>query len=274
MKQINSLSKTLMNDYNSKGSAFLPYVVLGYPSWEVSFDLVCSLFDLGASSIELGMPFTDPVADGIILQTIFKKTLQLNLFSIEKMFLFLEKVSTIYPEKEFILMGYLNIFYKNGWFQDHFKYLHKYNVFNVLIPDLPLEEELYLTKKYVFSHTKQSTNFIHFLTPNTSQARFTYLLEHSAGFLYLLSYRGVTGEQNSSFQLPYYSKQMQKACHEQQIPTLVGFGVSTKKHVEEIKQTANGFIIGSFIYKIVQKYLNTPGQITKHVSKSLQNILK
>ena len=249
-KQEKELTWYLKNQLTKKKSLFIPYLALNDPDWDISYEIVKSFFDLGADTIELGLPFTDPVADGPVLQKSFIRIFE-HKFHLNEFLSFIGKVHKNYPEKPLVVMGYANLFYHHG-FSKTFQKMEKAGVKGLVIPDLPFEE-----KQNFPEIKKTSLALIDFITPTTKYQTIEKIAKQAEGFLYLVSTKGVTGKSKIDPKIESLAKSLRKFTD---VPVLVGFGIRTKEHLNKISKFADGFIIGSLIHEIIEKNLMTPGE--------------
>ncbi len=244
---------------------FIPYLALNDPDWDMSLEIISSFFKLGADSVEIGLPFTDPVADGTTLQRAFERIINSG-FKMSEFFLFLKKINQKFPQKPLIIMGYSNIFLQWG-IPDIFYKLEKRNVRGIIISDLPFDE------KKIFSFQQSKIPLINFITPTTTDERLHKICSASEGFLYLVSRKGVTGKSHHDFKslVPLCNKIRSKTNK----PILVGFGIREKKQAEKVIQMADGFIIGSLIHEIIEKNIKGKNrdQIPRKIFTRLKEIL-
>ncbi|MES0488353.1 MAG: tryptophan synthase subunit alpha [Leptospirales bacterium] len=264
-----SLSEYLNERKEKKGYVFVPYLTVADPDWEVSLNLVDALIESGADTIELGLPFTDPVADGPILQKVFKRVIEQG-FTLEKFFNFLGKIKQKHPDFPLMVMGYANIFHRHG-FSKILNKLHKLNVRGVVIPDVPIEEKLRLVKNENLSAILDKVAWIDFVTPTTTGDRLEAVGKQARGFIYFVSTKGVTGQ--SDFHIAPWKKLIRLTKQKSHTPVLIGFGIRKKEHVKEAIGVADGFIIGSRIHEIIEQNLKNPSRIIKDIKSEIKNLL-
>jgi len=252
-----------------KGYLFMPYLAIGDPDWETSIHIVDELIEAGADSIELGLPFTDPVADGPVLQRAFHRVLS-RPFSMQKYFSFIETIHKKHPEFPFMVMGYANIFYKYG-FAKIFNKLASYNVRAVIIPDIPIEEKVRFIKDKDIKESLNRVAWVDFITPTTTEDRVNLICKNASGFLYFVSTKGVTGQ--SEFNLKPWNKLLQATRKKSPVPVIIGFGIRNKQHVEESCKMADGFIIGSRIHEIIEENMHSQKKICQSIRKEIKSLL-
>ncbi|WP_404403327.1 tryptophan synthase subunit alpha [Jeotgalibacillus malaysiensis] len=235
-----------VNDQGAK--AFVPYIMAGDPSIEELKDQLLFLQESGATVIELGIPFSDPAADGPVIQEAGKRALK-NGASLSKILgaLSAMKETLTVP---IVLMTYINPLYKyglSGVFQD----IEKAGVSGLIIPDLPYEQNA-LIQPFI---SKTDLALIQLVTLTSPEERIKRLAEASEGFLYAVSVTGITGERaNISDKLENFISRLKNYSS---VPVLAGFGISTPEQVKEVSSYGDGVIVGSKIVDLQYKKLQS-----------------
>lgn len=213
------------------------YITAGFPDNSFTVDLALSLKEAGVDSLELGIPFSDPVADGPIIEQANLKALQ-NGFKVEQLFDISKQIGR---EIDTLWMGYFNPFYHRGMdlFSDKAK---EYGVSGFIIPDLPHEEAL----AYTSMMREKDLSLISFVAPTDSHERIKQVVEKSSKFIYLVAYAGITGS-GASEDLSKTIISIRKATA---TPVYVGFGVDEKTAKDKAKGV-DGVIVGSAFVKIL-----------------------
>ncbi len=236
MNRIEEKFKTL-KEKNKK--AFIAYICAGDPSLEQSEKLVYALEEAGSDIIELGIPFSDPLADGPVIQAASIRSLN-GGFKIRKFFDLVKKIRQNSNVALAAMVYYSTIF---GFGKEEFvKLCEESGIDGLIIPDLPYEE--YDEIEEVISKTNLC---LIPLIAITSRQRIPMLVKKAKGFIYCVSSLGVTGERKS------FDKKVDEFIAEVKkntdIPACVGFGISKKEDVERFNKTADGVIVGSAIVK-------------------------
>lgn len=213
------------------------YITTGFPSLSFTIDASLALAEAGVDTLELGMPFSDPVADGPIIEKANLKALE-NGFKLTHLF---EASAQITPHIDTLWMGYFNPFYHRGM-ENFVKEAQKAGVNGFIIPDLPFEE----SKAYKKIITQADLTLIDFVAPTDSPARIQEIVADAQKFIYLVAYAGITGAG--------VSEDLQPIIHTikeyTQTPVYVGFGVDT--HTAKAKaQGVEGVIVGSTFVKVL-----------------------
>ncbi len=234
-----------LNKLNKK--AFVAYLTAGYPTLKMTEKLVLLIEKNGADIIELGMPFSDPIADGPTIQYSSSEALKQGM-TMNKFFNLIQKLrkKTQIP---LVMMGYYNPIFQYG-IKKFAKKAAKIGLDGVIIPDLPPEESKSLT--LVLKEAGISQIFL--ISPVTDLDRIKMISRVSSGFIYYVCVTGVTGARNN---IPAgYAQQVRKIKEVTKTPVYVGFGISTPSQVKSITRCADGVIIGSALIKIIQQSKN------------------
>jgi tryptophan synthase alpha chain len=213
------------------------YLTTGFPSLDFTVDAALALAEAGVDTLELGMPFSDPVADGPVIERANLRALQ-NGFKLDHLF---DVSAKITPHIDTLWMGYFNPFYHKG--VDHFIAKAKETGINgFIIPDLPLEE----AKPYKPIIEEAGLNLIDFIAPTDSRARIEEIVTHAKKFIYLVAYAGITGAGKSE-DLDEIIATIREFS---QTPVYVGFGVDQNTAQEKAKGV-DGVIVGSAFVKVL-----------------------
>ncbi len=226
------------------------YITTGFPSVEFTIDAALALAEAGVDTLELGMPFSDPVADGPVIEAANLKALQ-NGFKLEQLF---EASAKIAPHIDTLWMGYFNPFYHKG--MDHFIAKAKETGVNgFIIPDLPFEE----AQPYKPAIKEAGLNLIDFIAPTDSKTRIEQIVSDAQKFIYLVAYAGITGAGKSE-DLQEIVAHIKGATD---TPVFVGFGVDQHTAKEKAKGV-DGVIVGSaFVKVLLDESLNNTQKITQ-----------
>jgi tryptophan synthase alpha chain len=228
-------------------SVFVPFFTLGDPSYEASVEYGKAILDNGADILELGIPFSDPVADGPVIQRAVARALK-NSFSFDKIFETTKKIHEHKPEKPLVFLTYFNPVYHCG-IQSFLDQAKASGVAGLVIPDLPFDTKESETLFHELSC--RDMDLIHLITPATIKKRITALKKTSSGFIYYVTSFGVTGERREfSVDLEERISTLKKAL---ELPICAGFGISTPEQASQIAHYADGIIIGSAIQRIIEE---------------------
>lgn len=244
MSKIEKLFKELKA---KKEGALIGYVTGGDPDPKITPIIADALIDGGVDILELGIPFSDPIADGPTIQAASLRALKAGTTPIKV----LEIAREIREKHEtpIVILTYYNPIFRMG-LKNFFSLFREYKIDGVVVPDLPVEE----AGNYHTVAKNYGVDTIFLATPSTSEHRLLKIIEYSSGFLYLVSQFGVTGTretlQDSTIKL--IKKILPMTTN--QIPLAVGFGISKPEHVKLIFQSGSeGVIIGSAFVKIIKE---------------------
>jgi tryptophan synthase alpha chain len=242
-QHFNRITQTLNSLKEQKKKALVLFLTAGFPKLESTVPLVLELAQAGADIIELGMPFSDPLADGPVIQASSQQAIK-NGITLDKI---LNQVKEIrkHTDIPLVLMGYLTPILHYGE-EKFFANAAKAGVDGIILPEVPLEESdrfLSLTRKHHLAD-------ILLVSPATSDKRIREIDKISSGFLYCVSTTGVTGK-SSLGDIESYVKRVKRNAKKNSV--LVGFGIKTPADAQCISQNADGVIVGSaLIQKITQ----------------------
>ncbi|PIW31973.1 MAG: tryptophan synthase subunit alpha [Nitrosopumilales archaeon CG15_BIG_FIL_POST_REV_8_21_14_020_37_12] len=228
--------------------ALIAYVMVGFPNKNATISVVRGLIKGGADIIELGFPFSDPLADGPVIQNA-------STVSLEKGAKISEFFSTVKKIREetnipLVLMTYTNILYHRGY-SKFIKDAKKAGIDGFILPDMSIEE----SKEYIQS-AKGNADTIFLVSPNTDKIRISKIVKATSGFLYLVAVYGTTGIKTGVQNYTLKAIKNVKKQTRGKIPLGVGFGVSTAEDVKKyINAGADAVIVGSAFLKIIE---NTP----------------
>ena len=229
-----------MNTQNKKLNI---YFTAGIPSLQDTGKIATLIQNSGAHMMEVGIPYSDPVADGLVIQDAHSLALK-NGMSIEKLFEQLAEIKeTVTIPK--ILMGYFNPVLQFG-FENFCQKCAEVGVSGLIIPDLPPIE---FENKYGEILKKYNLNFTFLVTPETSEKRIKYLDSLSSGFLYAVSSSSTTGNDNTVLKNEDYLNRLSSLNLKN--PIFIGFGIKNKSDFENVTEKAQGGIIGTAFVKIL-----------------------
>ena len=237
------------------------YFTAGFPALDSTIEIMKSLQDNGVDLIELGMPYSDPLADGPVIQESSIVALN-NGMTVKKLFQQLESM-----RKEVhvpvVLMGYMNTVLQYG-FEDFCIEAKRCGIDGLILPDLPVYE---FENKYQAIIKGHGLDFIFLVTPETSEQRVRKLDELSSGFLYAVSSSSTTGNNKDFADVSAYLKRL--TSYQLKNPVLVGFGISDKRSFESVLPYSNGGIIGSAFIKAI----SATSDLKQSISTFIKGIL-
>lgn len=240
MNRINAL-------FASKPEGLLSlYFCAGAPTLEGTADVIRAMQQHGIAMVEVGIPFSDPMADGPVIQEAATKALR-NGMTLRKLF---SQLDGIRPEVTIplVLMGYLNPIMQFG-FERFCKECQRIGIDGVIIPDLPFKDYM---EDYKPIADRYDVRIIMLITPETSEERIRFIDDNTSGFIYMVSSAAITGAQKefNAAKQAYFNK-----VHAMNLknPTMIGFGISNKQTLQSAQANANGAIIGSKFVQLLDQ---------------------
>jgi tryptophan synthase alpha chain len=251
-----------------KNSVLNIYCTAGYPKLDSTLEVLQALQDNGADIIELGMPYSDPLADGEVIQQSSAVALQ-NGMTIEVLFQQLHSLRKSPPLEEdggvpIILMGYLNPIMQYG-IEKFCAKAKEVGVDGVILPDLPMYE---FETMYKPLFDANGLDFIFLVTPETSEERIRKIDELGSGFIYAVSSSSTTGKNKSIESQAAYFKRLQQL--QLRNPVLVGFGIKDKATFTAACEYTNGAIIGTAYIKALQQNDNVPATTKEFINSIIR----
>lgn len=231
----------------SKGLLSL-YFCAGHPTIESTCDIIKTLEQKGIDFIEVGIPFSDPMADGPVIQDASTKALR-NGMTLEKLFSQLKPLRKEGVKLPLILMGYMNPIYHMGY-EPFFRRCEEVGVDGVIIPDLPFSDYMDEVKPIADKH---DIRVIMLITPETSEERIRFIDENTDGFIYMVSSAATTGAQKEFDKAKQdYFERINKMNLKH--PRMIGFGISNRQTLASAQQNAAGAIIGSKFVSLLEQH--------------------
>lgn len=252
----------LINSLNR--AALIPFFVIGDPDEQTSYELVTTAIDAGADVLELGIPFSDPVADGPTIQKADIRAMKAGMTPV-KALNFIKRV-TEYKPIPIGLLVYYNLIYQYG-IEDFFKDFKDVGGTSVLVADLTIDDAEEITPA---AHAA-GLETVFMVTPNTTDQRIEKIANRTSGFIYTVSLLGTTGERTKlSDAIRPLVARLKKLTDK---PICVGFGISTPEHARQVADAgADGVIIGSRIVKIIEDNLDDTNRMKEQVAAFVQTI--
>ena len=245
-------------------AALIPFFVIGDPDFDTSVRIVKTAIDAGADVLELGIPFSDPIADGPTIQKADIRALNAGM-NVQKAREFIEKVKD-YKDIPIGLLMYYNLIYQYGT-QKFFSDFHQAGVNSVLVADLSIDDADEITGPA----TSAGLDTVFMVTPNTNPERMKLIASKTTGFIYTVSLLGVTGSREKlSDTLEGLVGKLKKLTS---VPVCVGFGISKPEHAAAVASAgADGVIIGSKIVELIEKNLGNKEKMLAGISTFLSDV--
>ena len=250
-----------------KEKALIVYLTAGDPSLSITKKLILDLEKAGVDILEIGVPFSDPTADGPVIQAASQRALKAgtNLRGVLELVVEVRKVSGI----PIVLFGYFNPIFAYGVK----KFAHdarKAGTDGVLVVDLPYEE----AKELRIYTDAVGIDFISLIAPTTDKKRLSKIAADATGFLYYISITGITG--TATPKIDNIKTEVNKIRRITELPVAVGFGISKPQQAREIARFADGIVIGSAVVRLIDENKNNPDlvRIISNYASEIKNALR
>ena len=249
-----------------KGPALIPFFVIGDPDFDTSLDIVKRAIDAGADILELGIPFSDPIADGPTIQKADVRALNSGM-TVAKALEFI-RLTKEYRDIPIGLLLYYNLIYHYG-IDKFFDDFHQAGVNSILVADLSIDD----ADEIVPAAKMAGLDTVFMVTPNTDEQRIKQIASQTSGFIYAVSLLGVTGTRTTlSDAVGGLVKRLKRLT---KIPVCVGFGISRPEHAAAIAAAgADGVIIGSKVVQIIEDNLDNKKKMLSGISKFIADFKK
>ncbi len=253
---MNRLSSKLVELKNSNQKALVAYLVAGDPDLDTTLELMHLFVESGVDVIEIGVPFTDPIAEGPTIQRAHDRALK-NDISLKMILDLVKKFRTVDQETPIVLMGYLNTFISHI---DLVKSADSNSVDSILVVDVPGELNL-----ETYGISNPNINTISLISPTTKEDRVESIAKNSTGFIYYVNLRGVTG--SSNLNIDEIQKKIARIQQYTDLPTMAGFGIKSIEDAKTLAAFSDGIVIGSSIVEMIDEESSTKefGRISKYL---------
>jgi len=247
-----------------KRVALIPFFVIGDPDFDTSLDVVRAAIDAGADILELGIPFSDPIADGPTIQKADIRALR-NGMTVTKALNFIRQIKN-YKDIPIGLLMYYNLIYHYGT-EKFFRDFHEAGVNSILVADLSIDD----AKEIIPFAGSAGLDTVFMVTPNTDPERMKLIASKTTGFIYTVSLLGVTGSREQlSDTVQELVGTLKKLTS---VPICVGFGISKPEHAVTIARAgADGVIIGSKLVGLIESNLNNGQKMISEISSFLTEV--
>ena len=243
---MNRLTSKLSNLRSNNQKALVAYLVGGDPDLDTTLDLMHLFVDSGVDVIEIGVPFTDPIAEGPTIQRAHDRALK-NDVSLKKIFQLVSKFRKSDKETPIVLMGYLNTFISHI---DLVQSTQEDGIDSILVVDIPGELNL-----HDYGIDNPNINTISLISPTTKDNRIELIAKNSTGFIYYVNLRGVTG--SSNLNLDEIKNNISKIKQHSNLPVMAGFGIKTADDAKILAESSEGIVIGSSIVEMINEESNS-----------------
>tara|TARA_Y100001970_G_C14038536_1_gene752423 strand:- start:115 stop:909 length:795 start_codon:yes stop_codon:yes gene_type:complete len=250
--------------FSNNSKKLVTFVTGGDPNKILSEEILTNIIKNGSDIIEIGMPFSDPMADGPTIQLSSNRAIK-NGANLDVIFNICSNLRKINKDIPIILMGYYNIILHYGLINFVSK-CSSIGIDGLIIVDLQPEEdsELYNLLK------SSNINLIRLITPTTTQKRLETITKNASGFLYYVTVTGITGQNSAN--ITELKNSIKKIREYSKLPIVAGFGVNNKNDVREICKTTDGVVVGSSIVKIIEKNINNKDTMIESINNFIKEL--
>ena len=240
------------------GKAFIPFITLGDPDLDTTEKIILEMAKNGADIIELGIPFSDPTAEGPVIQEANLRALKGGI-NTDKVFEFTKKIRSL-VNVSLVYMTYANVIFSYGS-EKFISKCKEVGIDAIIVPDVPFEER----EEFLPYCEKYGIDFIYLIAP-TSNERIKMIAKEAKGFIYVVSSLGVTGVRSSI--TTDISSIVKSIKEETDVPCAIGFGIQTPDQAKEMAKSSDGVIVGSKIIKLLhENEAEAPSVIGKYVKE-------
>lgn len=251
---MSSIQEVFQNLKAANKKALITYITVGDPHISISKEIIRQLIESGADLLELGVPFSDPTADGPVIQAAAQRALKTGI-TLDDILALVKEIRQVSPIP-LILFSYYNPLFVIGA-QEITQRAKEAGVDGLLIVDLPYEEADEL-KKYT---DQADMDLIFLLAPTSNDARIKMISQKARGFVYYISMTGVTGSTLTEGQ--YIGEDIQRIKKYTDLPIAIGFGISTPEQAHTMGKWAEGVVVGSAIVRLIEENRDSPHLLSK-----------
>ena len=260
------MSDRIKKTFENKSKKLVTFTTGGDPDLETSFEILKTIINNNIDIVEIGMPFSDPMADGPTIQESSTRSIE-NGTTIQDIFELVKKIRTLNYEIPVILMGYYNSIFNMG-VEEFTSKCVQVGVDGLIIVDLQPEEDADLYDK-----TKENNiDLIRLITPTTNKERLKTILNNASGFLYYVTVTGITGQNSAN--LKELETSINLIRSESNLPIVAGFGIKSRKDVENISAFTDGVVVGSSIVNIIKDNISDKKNMLEKIDLFTQDLKK
>ena len=250
--------KNLINQtFLENRKKLITFVTGGDPDFETSKDIIKTIINNNIDIIEIGMPFSDPMADGPTIQLASNRAIKKEI-NLDKIFSLSKFAKNLKNNLPIILMGYYNMILHYG-VKNFVTNCVKNGVDGLIVVDLQPEED----EELIENLKNSNIDLIRLITPTTNEERLKLILQNASGFLYFVSVTGITGQKSAN--LIELEKSIRKIKNFTDLPVVPGFGIKNATDVKNISKISDGAVVGSSIIKIIEDNLTDNKEIIRKI---------
>ena len=260
------MSDRINKIFNNKDTKLVTFTTGGDPDIDTSFEILKTIINNNVDIIEIGMPFSDPMADGPTIQESSTRSIKSGT-KIGDIFQIVNKVRALNKTIPIILMGYYNSIFNFG-INNFTKKCNEVGIDGLIVVDLQPEEDSELQVKT----REKNIDLIRLITPTTDEKRLNTILKNSSGFLYYVTITGITGQNSAN--LDELKKSIDFIKSNTSLPIVAGFGIKNRQDVENISKFTDGVVVGSSIVSIIKKNLNDKKKMINEIDLFTKDLIK
>mgnify|MGYP001384326467 FL=1 len=260
------MSERIKRTFEKKEKKLVTFTTGGDPDLDTSFEILKTIINNKIDIVEIGMPFSDPMADGPTIQESSTRSIE-NGTIINDIFELVKKIRSLNNEIPIILMGYYNSIFNMGILEFTTKCV-EVGVDGLIVVDLQPEEddELFLKTK------EHNIDLIRLITPTTDEERLKTILKNASGFLYYVTITGITGQNSAN--LKELESSINLIRSESNLPIVAGFGIKSRKDVENISTFTDGVVVGSSIVNIIKDNISNKKSMLEKIDLFTKDLKK
>ena len=260
------MSDRIKRTFEKKGKKLVTFTTGGDPTLDTSIEILNTIINNEIDIIEIGMPFSDPMADGPAIQESSVRSIAGGT-KINDIFEIVKKVRKLNIEIPIILMGYYNSIFNMG-IKSFTSKCADTGVDGLIIVDLQPEEDSELYKEA----KEKNIDLIRLITPTTDEDRLNTILNTASGFLYYVTITGITGQNSANVE--NLRKSIRTIKSSTDLPIVAGFGIKNRKDVEKISVFADGVVVGSSIVNIIKNNLHNKNKLITEIDEFIKDLKK
>ena len=258
------MSSRIIKTFSDNKKKLATFITGGDPNFETSIKIIKTIVENGADIIEIGMPFSDPMADGPTIQLSSSRAIKQGI-NLDHIFSICRNLRNTNDTIPIILMGYYNVVFHYG--VKKFVYECQQNgVDGLIIVDLQPEED----SELLSAIKSTDLDLIRLITPTTDTKRLENILKHSSGFLYYVTITGITGQ--NSVNLRELKQSIINIKNKTKLPVVSGFGVKNREQVKKVCEISDGAVVGSSIVKIIENNINNEDKMITLVANFVKQL--
>ncbi len=258
------MSLRLKKVFDNNNKKLVTFTTGGDPDFDTSIEIIKTIINCEADIVEIGMPFSDPMADGPTIQLSSNRSIK-NGTNLDKIFEISDRIRKFNENVPIILMGYYNVVFHYG-IDNFVKKCKSIGIDGLIIVDLQPEEDDELFKEL----KRNEIDLIRLITPTTNEKRLELILNNASGFLYYVTITGITGQHSAN--LIELKKSINLIKSYTNLPVIAGFGIKNGNDVKEICNIADGAVVGSSIVNIIEMNLSNKSKMLKLISEFTKNL--